>query len=394
MRKKDLSECISKYRRKADVLAVIHSQLANRCQYWDTAHTVVIILLTAVFTFAGFIGGDRILEALGMASAVVPAAGHGAYAGATADTVYALRKARFDLILNFIVLLIFVASLLSLIFRWKERNVQHFNGVVRLRNFTRWLDEVSASEGRDYSSTAKKIRQRYDSIVEVLPSNTDDDYRKALKAIPPPPRGDGASAPLAQSSEPTLPQDFPLSSELDQKVVLDFIRSSPMTMEVLRVMAGISGSLWLGGGAVRSLVWNNLTGRSESVHDYDVVYFDAQDFSEANEMRILAALKSALPRSIMLSVKNQARMHLLNGEHPRYSLEGAVGSWPERATSMAFQLIDHEVRVIAPYGFEDLLNLVIQPTPYHSRGSVAYLRRLSEKRWLERWPQLEIVSNE
>lgn len=391
MRKKELSDYISKYKRKADVLSVIHSQLANKCQFLDTAHTLIVVFLTAVFTFTGFIGSGKILDALGMIVAMIPFVDRAASWATVSEAVYALRKAQVDLVLNFIVLLIFVASLLSLIFRWKERHAQHFSGVVRLRNYTRWLDEVSVSGCGDYPAILKKIRQRYDSIIEVLPSNTDDDYRKAVAAISASPKGDAGGASLEQCSDTMPGQGTSLSGERDQGVVVDFIRGSPMTMEVMRVMSGISGSLWLGGGAVRSLVWNNLTGRSEPVHDYDVVYFDARDFSESNEARILAALKAALPRSITLSVKNQARMHLLNGEHPRYSLDGAIASWPERATSMAFQLSDQEIRVIAPYGFEDLLNLVVQPTPYHSRGSVAYRRRLSEKRWLERWPQLEVV---
>ncbi|MBN5031085.1 nucleotidyltransferase family protein [Stenotrophomonas maltophilia] len=348
--------------------------------------------MTALFTFVGFMGSERILEAIGLVSPVVSSPGYVARGGLASGLFSFLTKARFDLILNFIVLLIFVASLMNLVFRWKERGAQHFNGVVRLRSFTRWLDEVSVSELSDYASLSRKIRQRYDSIIEVLPSNTDKDYREALKSMPDPPQGGGGDAEIDQPPESGPRQGVFISGELDQRVVLDFIRGSPITMEVMRVMSGISGTLWLGGGAVRSLVWNNLTGRSEDVHDYDVVYFDAQDISESNEIRILDALKVALPRSITLSVKNQARMHILNGEHPRYSIDGAIASWPERATSMAFQLSDQEIRFIAPYGFDDLLNLVVQPTPYHSNGSVAYRRRLSDKRWLERWPQLEVVS--
>ncbi|OAD84536.1 hypothetical protein ATN89_08865 [Comamonas thiooxydans] len=223
----------------------------------------------------------------------------------------------------------------------------------------------------------KHIRHKYESIVELLPPNSDKDYAKAKESM--------KAAPLGNTEiQKTLD---------DEQLVIKIIRSSPVTMEVLRVVSSHSATLWLGGGSVRTLAWNYLTGRSQEVHDYDIVYFEPRSLDEATDRKIEAELKTKLPRTLKISVKNQARMHTVNGEPQRYSLEDAIANWPETATATAVRIdsSNGKILTIAPYGFEDILNLVVRPTPYHISFPAAFKRRLVEKAWGTNWPELEVV---
>lgn len=292
------------------------------------------------------------------------------------------RKAAFDFWFNLSVLLLFVASLLNLIFRWKERYTAHFAGVVRLRQFIGWLDEMALLDSCTVDpGKLKHIRHRYESIVEALPPNSDGDYIRAKKSM--------KTTSTSASQKGGLPNCSALN---DEEFVIKIVRQSPAIMEVLRVISRYSSALWLGGGSVRTLTWNYLTGRSEQVHDYDIVYFDLNDTDEATDRRIEAELKAQLPRSLNVSVKNQARMHSVNGEPQRSSIEDAIANWPETATATALRIEKDsgDIRVIAPYGFDDVINLIVQPTPYHETNPLAFNRRLAEKKWKESWPELEI----
>jgi len=387
-----IRDYIARYRHKASLLAVIHSRLANKNNNWDLGHTCAIVVLTGLITFLGFIGTDRILDALGTAGSSV-------HADATASSVASAsvlspqvtnriavhplaRKATFDFWFNLGVLLLFVASLLNLIFRWKERYTTHFSGVVKLRQFIGWLDELALLETSSIDAgKLKHIRHQYESIVELLPPNSDRDYIRAKDSM--------KATSTAASPQWNIQNHNTLD---DEQLVIKIVRNSPATMEVLRVSSRHYAALWLGGGSVRTLAWNYLTGRSEEVHDYDVVYFEPRDLDEATDRRIEAELKAQLPRSIKISVKNQARMHTVNGEPKRSSLEDAIANWPEKATATAIRLDDSDgnILMIAPYGFEDVLNLVVQPTPYHTKNPAAFCRRLVEKDWKKNWPELEV----
>lgn len=375
---------IARYRHKASLLAVIHSRLANKNSNRELVHTFAIVVLTGLITFLGFIGTDRILDAFGAAassttvgSTVVPANIHPPQAVNSEATNPLARKATFDFLFNLGVLLLFVASLLNLIFRWKERYTAHFSGVVKLRQFIGWLDELTLLQPNSIDvGKLKHIRHKYESIVELLPPNSDKDYKEAKENMKSDPKEKA-------QTHGTLD---------DEQLIIKIIRSSPATMEVLRVIHRHSEDLWLGGGSIRTLAWNYLTGQSQEVHDYDIVYFKQLDLNEETDKRIEAELKAQLPRSLKISVKNQARMHTINGEPIRSSLEDAIANWPETATATAVRLDDigGNFISIAPYGFEDILNLVVRPTPYHLKNPVAFNRRLSQKDWQKNWPELDV----
>ena len=102
-----------------------------------------------------------------------------------------------------------------------------------------------------------------------------------------------------------------------------------------------------------------------------------------------AALRAVEP-SITWSVKNQARMHTRNGDAPYASATDAMRCWPETATAVAVRRTDNEsCETAAPFGLDDLLNLVLRPTPHFAREKrPIYEARLRTKQWATLWPLL------
>jgi hypothetical protein len=95
-------------------------------------------------------------------------------------------------------------------------------------------------------------------------------------------------------------------------------------------------------------------------------------------------------------VTNQAAVHhwfenyFGHAVEPLTSLQEAVASWPEYATSVGLCLhADDSIEVIAPHGLDDLFNCVVRRNP--ARVSLAtYRQRTTQKNYTARWPRVTI----
>ncbi|GAK14197.1 nucleotidyltransferase family protein [Geomicrobium sp. JCM 19039] len=152
---------------------------------------------------------------------------------------------------------------------------------------------------------------------------------------------------------------------------------------------------WISAGFVRAKVWDRLhqfTKRTET-DDVDVIYYDPDHVTESFEKQIEQKLHAACP-DVPWSVKNQARMHTLNGTDPYESSFDAVSQYPETATAVMVRMTnDGAIEVAAPHGISDLVNCVIKPTPMakeHPSVQSAYNHRVKHKQWDKRWPQVRI----
>jgi hypothetical protein len=156
-------------------------------------------------------------------------------------------------------------------------------------------------------------------------------------------------------------------------------------------LAGPAGG-WIGAGFLRNAVWDALSGRPPSVAtlaDLDVVHHDpARD--AAADAGFEAALKAARP--LPWSVVNQARMADRNGHVPYRDLATALAHWPETATAVAMRLRAGRIEILAPHGLDDLLGLVVRPTPAHAADPRVVLARLAAKGWAARWPALRVAT--
>jgi hypothetical protein len=171
------------------------------------------------------------------------------------------------------------------------------------------------------------------------------------------------------------------------------IGGDPLRWRLLDVVRALAlPDCWIGAGFVRNAVWDHLHGRPLSAPsgDVDVLWFDTS-CTDPNEDRRLEALLRAAEPSIDWSVKNQARMHLRNGDAPYRDASDAMRHWPETATAVAVRRTAEDFcEVSAPLGLEDLFNLQLKPTPRFTQEKHAiYQQRITSKGWLNHWPLLK-----
>lgn len=150
---------------------------------------------------------------------------------------------------------------------------------------------------------------------------------------------------------------------------------------------------WIGAGFIRNRVGDVLHGHPIDVArlaDVDVLFFDPDDTSKEREAEIERRLRALAP-GIPWSVKNQARMHLRNGDAPYRDTLDAAAHWAETTTAIAARSVRGKVEVMAPYGVDDLLNLIVRPTPVFGHKVNIYRERVMAKDWPARWPKLTMM---
>jgi len=152
---------------------------------------------------------------------------------------------------------------------------------------------------------------------------------------------------------------------------------------------------WIGAGFVRNAVWDVLHGRTvdgSRLNDVDVVFLDPADASEERDAALESRLRALAPGPSW-QVKNQARMHRRNGDAPYGSTFDAIACWPETATAVAARTVRGRVEVIAPYGVEDLIGMIVRPTPAFADKMHIYRERITAKQWTACWPKLTILAH-
>ncbi|SHM12041.1 nucleotidyltransferase family protein [Phytopseudomonas punonensis] len=151
---------------------------------------------------------------------------------------------------------------------------------------------------------------------------------------------------------------------------------------------------WVAAGFLRSAVWDRLHERTHSPlpPDIDVIWFDTDRASQEQDSQLEAQLQR-VDNTLNWSVKNQARMHLRNGDRPYESATDAMTYWPETATAVAVRLnANDELQIAAPFGLEDLFDLVVRPAgKFRDEKRHLFLERLQSKQWLARWPDLTVI---
>jgi hypothetical protein len=92
------------------------------------------------------------------------------------------------------------------------------------------------------------------------------------------------------------------------------------------------------------------------------------------------------------SVRNQARMHLRNGDPPYTDTADALRFWLETPTAIAIRIDDGgSPSLLAPFGTDDLTGIVCRPTPRGREKLMQYRQRVRVKDWPARWPRVRIL---
>ncbi len=172
--------------------------------------------------------------------------------------------------------------------------------------------------------------------------------------------------------------------------LVEIIEKDQWMIEVLKNIRNLNlKDCWIGAGFVRNKVWDHKHGKSRTnLNDIDIIYFDESKKSKADDLLIEDKLKKANP-TLNWSVKNQSRMNARNGHKKYANCIEAISFWPETATSIAVRLNARDkIECIAPYGLEDLFDLLVIPTPKFDLE--IYNARIEKKEWSKKWDKLKI----
>ncbi len=181
--------------------------------------------------------------------------------------------------------------------------------------------------------------------------------------------------------------------------LLKIVLENPAVNSVLDAAVDLKLPDWfVGAGCIAQTVWNKHHGYhlTDNINDIDLVYFDNNDLSFEAEDKIIRMTKENLSHiSIPVDVKNQARVHLWYGKHfgydisPYASIYDALKSWPTTATSIGIRKENDDYKIFAPFGLDDLLNLIVRANKVQITEEI-YNSKV--ERWTKCWPELKVIS--
>ncbi|CAK2152454.1 Nucleotidyltransferase-like protein [Vibrio crassostreae] len=173
--------------------------------------------------------------------------------------------------------------------------------------------------------------------------------------------------------------------------IITLIKQDPLRMQVIDCVSQLDlPQCYVAAGFVRNLVWDHLHGYTSPtpLNDIDVIYFDPIDTSYESNLRYEALLKQRLPE-LNWQVRNQACMHIRNGDEPYQGSLDAMSYWPEKETAVAIkQSLTGDIECNSAFGLESLFDLKVTPNPKRNRD--IFDQRVQSKGWLTQWPKLTI----
>ncbi|MDN3649067.1 nucleotidyltransferase family protein [Reinekea marina] len=144
-------------------------------------------------------------------------------------------------------------------------------------------------------------------------------------------------------------------------------------------------------GFVRNAVWDFLYGIETPLNDIDVIYFCESDISEEKDLMLEHQLFELEP-DFPWSVKNQARMHIRNGDAPYKHCLNAMNFWPEKQTAVGAYLNPlNDLEIISSFNLSLLFNGEIEYNP--ARSLDVFNKRVTSKKWLTNWPLLKVKTS-
>lgn len=183
----------------------------------------------------------------------------------------------------------------------------------------------------------------------------------------------------------------------EKEKIKEMICSDQWMMEVIETAASLGlPDWWVCAGFIRSKVWDVQFAKTKRtlLDDVDVIYYDKDKVDEEIEKGFERELFKRMTGP-KWSVKNQARMHELNGVAPYSTSLDGISKFPETATALGVSL-DQKGNLIlaAPWGVEDVLEGIIRPTPSFKDSEqlmALFNKRLNQKKWELMWPEVKVV---
>ncbi len=179
---------------------------------------------------------------------------------------------------------------------------------------------------------------------------------------------------------------------MTKKDILILIENDQWMMNILRTAEKLNFPDWvIGAGFVRNKIWDYLHGyvkKEVETNDIDLVYYDPNGNDQKTDEELSQKLRKET--GIQWEIVNEAYVHKWNNLSPYKSTADALSRWPETATSIGVTLKNDKLKLVAPHGISDLINLVVRPSPKFPDGMEGVKKRTKEKKWLEKWPKLKL----
>ncbi|KRL04949.1 nucleotidyltransferase family protein [Liquorilactobacillus oeni] len=183
-----------------------------------------------------------------------------------------------------------------------------------------------------------------------------------------------------------------------EKELISLVKNTPEFNEIHQILTKyhLQDAL-ICSGALRNLVWNKLTNRSNSIlsSNLDILYTNPAETYE--QMLTLRAIITQSHSKYLWNLQNTALNNVKTRQPFGKNRALALESVPETCSAVGvFLTPNNEIKVIAPFGLENLFNMEIHPTPRFVHDPTLlkqFKRRVISKKWGEIWPQLTFFDN-
>ncbi len=169
--------------------------------------------------------------------------------------------------------------------------------------------------------------------------------------------------------------------------IVELIKMDVERIEILKTVSRLKlPDCYVAAGFVRNMVWDHLHNYSATrLNDIDVVYYSNPGVDESVYIKRL----SEEHPNYDWQLKNQAKMHLKNGDKPYRNTSHAMEYWPEIETAIGVK-IDRsgQIKISAPFGVESLFAGFV--THNKNREIEIFNKRIESKGWLDIWPKLSV----
>ena len=190
-------------------------------------------------------------------------------------------------------------------------------------------------------------------------------------------------------------QNKPLDEQI--KVLKQILLKNKKLKQVLELLQNSTlKDYYIGAGAINQTVLNYYHGfdLNYGIKDFDIVYYD-EDSSYEKEDKIINEVKALIKNvDVEVDIKNEARVHLWYRDKFGYEIEQyknteeAISKWGATITCVGVRLENNEIVVFAPYGLNDIFNMIVRPIKEEFEEENYILRA---EKWAEKWPKLKVI---
>lgn len=180
-----------------------------------------------------------------------------------------------------------------------------------------------------------------------------------------------------------------------EKDIAKLVESDNWMMDVLKAAEKLNlPNWWIGAGFLHNRVWDAIEDNDRSkVKDVDLVYYNVNNVNPKTDWSYDESMKKNYPFADW-EVRNQARMHYVNGFDPYTSTEDGISHWVETATCVAVRLENDKLKFLFCYGLDDLLGLVARPIQAFRTPELikTFEERVRNKKWQQKWPNIKVAN--